>query len=59
MYGKTHIRFGAHALIFFLSKVSSDTKGRLLLSARRLVKASILNSTGCMRKLGLTSVYVA
>ena len=33
MYGKTHIRFGAHALIFFLSKVSSDTKGRLLSSA--------------------------
>ena len=57
MYGKTHIR--SSCTYFFLSKVSSDTKGRLLSSARRLVKASILNSTGCMRKLELTSVYVA
>ena len=43
-------------LFVSLSKVS-DTKGRLLSSARRIVKAS-MNSTGCMRKLGSTLVYV-
>ena len=36
-------------LFVSLSKVS-DTKGRLLSSARRIVKAS-MNSTGCMDQL--------